>query len=101
MTLIMDYAEKGFTPASIAILMRMPQNDKDIFLVAVETEGTPEREAYMLGRTQGHESAIKVLNDIATNSTASDTDKIAALKEAGTQQSISKTEDLKNELFGL
>lgn len=100
-TLIMDYAEKGFTPLSIAILLGMNKEDRLAFLAAIETEDSPEREAYLLGRAQGHESAIVTLNNIASNPSADDVDKIAALKEAGTQQSISKSEDLKNELFGL
>lgn len=98
---IMYLAANGFTPRKIALLIGVPAGDREEFLTDIDKSGTVENEAFIKGRALGDKGAVVELKKIIQSGLTEAGDKVKALQELGIRQSRQKTDDLKNELFGL
>ena len=98
---IMYLSANGFTPRKIALLVSVPAADREEFIAEIERPGTVENEVFIKGRALGDKGAIVELKKIIQNGNTEAEDKVKALQELGIRQLRQKTDDLKNELFGL
>jgi hypothetical protein len=97
----MYLSANGFTPRKIALLINVPVDDREEFLADIDKPGTVENEAFIKGRAIGDKGAVVELKKIIQNGNTEAEDKVKALQELGIRQLRQKTDDLKNELFGL
>lgn len=111
---IKKYAQYGYSPDRIAILMDIWGRDKDDFLILVSDESASECQAYLSGEAIGASNADNTLEAIISPVIGKDEngadinlniyegrDIVAAAKELAAWQKNRRVKDLKRRLFGL
>lgn len=101
LALINEYAQYGYSPDRIAILINIWGSDKDDFMVLVRDESSNECQAFLSGEATGASNADSVLQSIAQDTEGSPDTSVAAVKELALIQKSRETKDLKRKLFGL